>query len=315
MNIKRLIWRAFSINNDELGFVLPLFLIYFLSGSFFAVGQIFSETIFLKTYGAKGFSSFFIQNGIAIIITGILYNYYFLKIPMRRGYVILISSMFFLILTGSIFHAQDLPWFPFYIYMANYLFTVFLDIHFFNYAFQHLSLRNSKRILPFLMGGGKLGGIISSLIVFYIFSKDISNWGMFVWAVNGGLILIPVLLFKKVDMAGSGKSGIMGIDRTSDVRFLDKLFQNIKYSFATPSFICSALIAFIVSIINQISEYYSAAIFNAGFATKNELSAFLSLYTLGADFITLFFQLFVISRMINGIGVRKANFVYPVSFL
>ena len=110
------------------------------------------------------------QNGIAVIIAGILYNYYLLRLPLQKGYIILLSFITILILSVSFLHVLDLAWVPFYIYMANYLFFIFLDIHFFNYAFQYLTIRNSKRILPVIMAGGKLGGIISSLLIFYIFS-------------------------------------------------------------------------------------------------------------------------------------------------
>jgi len=315
MDIKRLAWKTFSIHKDEFNFVLPLFIIYFLSGSFFAIGQIFSETIFLKTYGAKGFSGFFIQNGIAIIIAGVFYNFFILKLSLRKGYIFLLSLITVLIISASYFKDKDFAWMPFYIYMGNYIFTVFLDIHFFNYAFQNLTIRNSKRILPFLMGGGKLGGIISGLLIFYIFSKDISRFGMIVWAVNGALILIPVLFFKISGLTGNEKSGPDPHNLLPDLTFFDKLFRNIKSSLSSSFLIYAVLTAFLVSVVNQLSEYYFAMIFNVAFTTKNELSAFLSLYTLCADFITLVFQLFIISKIINSIGVRKANFVYPAAFL
>ncbi|MCP4132523.1 MAG: hypothetical protein GY754_16235, partial [bacterium] len=170
MDIKRAAWKIFSIQGDEFDFTIPLFFLYFLSGAFFATGQIYSETLFLKTYGAQHFSHFFIRNGIALIFAGILYNYFILKLPLRKGYYVLIISIVLLLSSSLLLMNRKLQWLPFYIYMGNYLFTFFLDIHFFNFSFQFLSLRNSKRILPLLMSGGKLGGIVAGLLIFTLFS-------------------------------------------------------------------------------------------------------------------------------------------------
>ena len=180
-----------------------------MGGSFFASGQIYSETLFLKEYGAKRFARFFVYNGFAIILTGVFYNYFLLKWPLRKGYLFLVTLITSLVISLNFIEVKEYKWLPFYIYMANYLFTFFLDIHFFNYAFQFLSIRNSKRILPVLMGAGKLGGIISSLLIFSIFSKDISKYGVYVWAFNGILMLIPILLLRKSSLLDLFRSSIL----------------------------------------------------------------------------------------------------------
>ena len=154
MKIEGFLWKTLSIQKSELRFSLSLFLLYLLSGSFYAIGQIFSETVFLKAYGAEGLSKFFIYNGIALILGGIIYNSLLLRLSLKRGYVALILFFSGLILGASLLPFDELPWLPFYLFLGNYVITSFLDIHFFNYAFQYLSLRSSKRLLPLLMGGG-----------------------------------------------------------------------------------------------------------------------------------------------------------------
>lgn len=314
MNLKRFLWKTFSIQRDEYSFIFPLFLLYFLSGSFFATGQIFSETIFLKAYGAKGFAKFFIHNGFAIIIAGLFYNYFLLKLPLKKGYIFLVILITSLIGSSHLLHENNYSWLPFYIYMGNYLFTFFLDIHFFNYAFQFLTIRSSKRLLPFLMGAGRLGGIISSILIFSIFSKDIANYGTTIWAINAILIIIPILLLKKSSVAEYERAERKGHELLPDYKIFERIIRKLKLSLSSPIFTCSVLAIFVMSVSNQLSEYYFAKIFNAAFPTKNELSSFLSLYTFIADFITLIFQFFIISRIIRYIGVQNSNMVYPVSF-
>lgn len=315
MDSKRFIWRVFSIKKDELRFVLPLFLLYLLSGSLFAVGQIYSETLFLKAYGAEGFSKFFVQNGIVLIFAGILYNFYLLKIPLKNGYYFLICTAASLITGSYLLQGYNFKWLPFYIYMGNYLFTFFLDIHFYNYAFRHLTLRNSKRILPFLMGGGKFGGIVSSMMIFSFFARDIEKFGLFFWAVNMMLLIVPVLFMRISSIEKDKEAGSKRELFENDTAFIDNIFRRIKFSFSSPLFIYSVFLVFVLSVANQICEFYFARIINSSFPTKAALSSFLSLYTMSADFITLIFQFFIISRVIRAIGVRKANYVYPSSFL
>ena len=315
MNIGKTIWKLFSIQRDEIRFVAPLFILYFLSGSFYTVGQIFTETLFLKTYGVKALSNFFIKNGIALISVGMLYNYFLLKFPLRKGYFFLISLFIILIASSFLFIPKNYYWLPFYYYMGNYLFTFFLDLHFFNFAFQYLTIRSSKRILPILMGGGKLGGIISSLLFFYIFSENISKYGTYVWIINGSLIFIPLFLLKIYTLSDNNKAQNKGHELIPNFNFFDKITRKIKNSFSAPSFTYSILIMFILSIVNQLSEYYFMDIFNKIFLTKNELASFLSIYSFSADFLTFIIQFFIISRIIQSLGVQKSNFIYPASFL
>ncbi|GEM_PF-761361 len=314
MNLRRAVWKIFSIQNEELGFTIPLFILYLLSGSFFAVGQIYSETIFLKAYGAEGLSRFFIYNGIVLIIMGILYNSILLRLSLKRGYFILIVLFAGLIFAASFLSVDAFPWLPFYLYLGNYLFTFFLDIHFFNYAYQFLSLRSSKRLLPFIMGGGKLGGIAASLLFFAIFSQDISRFGVYVWALNGSLLLIPVL-FLGIYAGSEIRPVVRGGEFLPDNNLFERIFRKIKLSYSSPIFTFSVFAIFAMSVVNQISEFYFARIFNTAFATKSQLASFLSIYTFIADGITLLVQVFLASRIIHLLGVKRSNYVYPVSFL
>ncbi|MDY6933890.1 MAG: cyclic nucleotide-binding domain-containing protein [Spirochaetota bacterium] len=315
MNFRRTALNILSIRRDELGFVIPLFALYFLSGSFFAIGQIFSETIFLKEYGAEGLSRFFIYNGAAIITAGICYNYFLLKMSLKKAYIFLIGFSTIMILLASVYLQGNYSWLPFYMYMGNYLFTFFLDMHFFNFAFQFLNLRSSKRILPFLMGGAKLGGILISLIVFTLFSESISEYGIYIWAINAFLLFIPFLLLRFSKGISKEHARISRFELLPDYTVFEKIFRRFKITYSSPIFLYSAIAVFMMSIANQISEFYFSRIFNNIFHTKNELAAFLSMYTFITDFITLFIQFFIVSGVIDRIGVRNSNLVYPISFL
>ncbi len=312
MDVKRAGWKVFSVHRDELSFAVPLFLLYFLSGAFYAVGQIFTETLFLKAYGAAGLSRFFIYNGIALITGGIIYNLFLLKIPLRRGYMLLITLFSALIFSSSYFARFNPAWLPFYLYLGNYLFTFFLDMHFFNYIYQFLTLRNSKRIVPFLMAGGKLGGILASLSIFSLFSQDIAHWGVALWALTGVLMIAPVAVIRR---SLSGPAAGSAHELIPDMRLFEKIARRIRISYSSPIFAWSVTAVFAMSIVNQVSEYYFASIFNSAFPSKNELASFLGIYTFCADLLTLLLQLVFVSRLIDILGVKKANYVYPVSFI
>jgi len=91
MDIRKAGWRLFSVRQDEFAYAVPLFALYLLSGCFYATGQIYAETLFLKTYGAPGLSRFFVYNGVSLIAGGLLYNLFILKVPPRRGYIALVA--------------------------------------------------------------------------------------------------------------------------------------------------------------------------------------------------------------------------------
>lgn len=315
MNLQRAAWKLFSIQKNEIRFAVPLFLVYLLSGSFYAFGQIYTETIFLKAYGAQGLSRFFVYNGIAIIFVGILYNYLMLKISLRKGYFFLIILFSSLIAVSSFATQQKYSWLPFYLFLGNYIFTFFLDIHFFNFSYQYLSLRSSKRVLPFLMGGGKLGGIIASFLVFTVFSETIITHGMILWLINGAIIVLPLIVLSVLPDTWDMKADVKDDSLLPDSHFVDRIINRIKTTYSIPIFLYSVLAIFTMAIVNLVAEYYFAKIFNAAFATKEDLARFLGMYTFGADFITLIIQIFIVSRIIRTIGVKASNMVYPVSYL
>ncbi|MCP4134666.1 MAG: cyclic nucleotide-binding domain-containing protein [bacterium] len=210
---------------------------------------------------------------------------------------------------------KKLQWLPFYIYMGNYLFTFFLDIHFFNFSFQFLSLRNSKRILPLLMSGGKLGGIVAGLLIFTFFSDSIARLGIFLWLTLGSLLILPVLILSGSRSNKDARAPKKYKDLLPDTLFFERFLRKIKLSYSSPIFTYSALAIFVMAIANQLAEYYFADAFNKHFTTENELAAFLSIYTFVGDLATLLLQIFFVSKIIKNFGVQKTNYIYPISFI
>ncbi len=315
MNLSRAVWKVFSVRRSEFGFALPLFLLYLLSGSFYAIGQIYTETLFLKAYGAQGLSRFFVYNGIALMAAGILYNYILLRFPLKRGYFFLIglfSALIFLSFHPALQGHQRLP---FYLFLGNYLFTFYLDIHFFNYSYQYLSIRNSKRLLPLFMGGGKLGGIIASLSLVALFKNEIIDFGGVWWLVNGALLVVPVLAMGFFFRGGDRRASLERNDLLPDMKIVERMVRRAKLSYSSPIFAISVLAVFVMAVVNLIAEYYFAVIITGSFPEKNDLAFFLSVYTFAADLATLLVQIFLTSRIIRALGVKKSNYIYPGSFM
>lgn len=313
MDIRKAGWRLFSVRQDEFAYAVPLFALYLLSGCFYATGQIYAETLFLKTYGAPGLSRFFVYNGVSLIAGGLLYNLFILKVPPRRGYIALVALFSALIIASSHDRLRGASWLPFALYLGNYLFTFFLDMHFFNFVFRYLSLRNSRRILPFLMGGGKLGGILAGTLIFGLFSGELAHSGIALWASFGALMLVPLALLRPPP--GAGGPGRRGGELLPDMHLFERLARKVRVAAGFPLFTWSMLAVFAMSVVNQIAEFYFAGIFNDAFPSGRELASFLSVYTAGSDLVTLFLQLFVVSRVIRGAGITRVNAIYPVSFL
>jgi len=193
--------------------------------------------------------------------------------------------------------------------MTNYLFTFFLDIHFFNYSFKFLSLRNAKRILPFLMGAGKLGGIFSSLFIFSFLNKISPLNIATIWASSAIIMVLPIYLLRKIEPKNQNNK------ESEKHLFLEKFIQKAKNSTSIPIFKYSVIAIFLMSIVNQISEYYFALSFKNAFPTREKLTSFLSIYTFSSDLITFIIQITLTSKIIKKLGVQKSNLIYPTAFI
>ena len=217
-----------------------------------------------------------------------------------------------LVLSSQFIHTYQ--WIPFYMFMGNYLATFFLDVHFFNYTYQFLTLRNSKRILPFLIGGGKLGGILTSLSIYLYFSETITQFGIYLWIANGLLLLVPIVALSARKKIRYSKIKLKHKELIPDLSIIKRIFRKMKISYSSPIFLYSVLAIFSMAVLNQISEYYFAKAFNESFRTEAELASFLSIYTFIADCITLFIITAFTSKIIRSMGVQKSNAIYPFSF-
>jgi len=300
MNIKEAGWKIFSLHSEEISFTIPLFFLYLFSGIFFATGQVYTESLFLQTYGAAGLSRFFAINGIVLFLSGFIYTYFLELFSLKRAYILLII-VFCCIPASTLLPKSFAPGDPLYLFIGNYIATFYLDTHFINFSFQFLTLQSSKRIFPFLMAGSKLGGIIITIIISQ-YSTIFIHYAACIWLVAGILILIPFF--------ATAKTNYKSTRNTYEHSFADKL----STLFSSRMFVISAVAVFIMAIANQHTEYFFARIATHMYPSQEKLAVFISRYTFITDFITVAMQLFVTSRIIKKLSIPTANLLYPSSY-
>lgn len=301
MNIKEAGWKLFSLHSEEVSFTIPLFLLYFFSGIFFATGQIYTESLFLQTYGASGLAKFFAINGIVLFLSGIFYTYFLEFFSLKRAYIWLII-LFCCIPLSTLLPETIAFRNPLYLFIGNYIATFYLDVHFINFAFQFLTLQSSKRIFPFLMAGSKLGGILITIII-SMCSTIFIHYAAYIWLAAGILILIPLFATAKTRHQSTPSKHEHG--------FIEK----ISTLFSSRMFVVSAAAVFIMAIANQHAEYFFARIATHIYPSQQQLAVFLSRYTFITDCVTMALQLFVTSRIIKKLSIPTTNLLYPSSYL
>ncbi len=301
MNIKEAGWKIFSLRSEEVSFTIPLFFLYLFSGIFFATGQVYTESLFLQTYGASGLAKFFAINGIVLFLSGFIYTYFLELFSLKRGYIILIILFCFIPGSTLLPSHRDLHD-PLYLFIGNYIATFYLDAHFINFSFQYLTLQSSKRIFPFLMAGSKLGGILITIII-SMHSTIFIQYAGYIWLVAGILILIPFFATATINHKST--------HNRSEHSFADKLTT----LFSSRMFVASAVAVFIMAIANQHTEYFFARIATHMYPSQEKLAVFISRYTFITDCITMAMQLFVTSRIIKKLSIPTTNLLYPSSYL
>ncbi len=295
--------------------MLLLFAMAFLAVTGITWGKLTVQPLFWQVVGVDRLGFSFIVEGVAAILLVILYSPFADRLNHGR--------LLWIIALGSA-TAVFIGW---YLLIAGYeaagvfllypLFTVIpfiLNLHWWTYVTGFYDARAAKRIVPVLASNARLAGAFAGFSVGFLTrwlgssEAVIALWAIALLVMAGLVWLSPVILREKGTMGGTTEAATTPAANP----FTESLREGYRYVMASPYLRWLALSTLLVSLLLILMKFQSSRIIDSAFGSHLAATAFLGNLEGWANLLLLPVQIFLLSRLINKIGLHNANLIFPV---
>ncbi|HRQ40364.1 MAG TPA: HEAT repeat domain-containing protein [Chloroflexota bacterium] len=314
--------RLFNIRREEWPRVLLLFLMAFLAVTGITWGKLTVQPLFWQVVGVDRLGFNFIVEGVAAIVLVALYSPFADRLNHGR--------LLWIIALGSA-TAVLIGW---YLLVADYqaagvfllypLFTVIpfiLNLHWWTYVTGFYDARAAKRIVPVLASNARLAGAFAGFSVGFLTrwlgssEAVIALWALALLVMAGLVWLSPYILRGEGDTATSAtlSAGVTPPSpTTTTISFSESLREGYRYVMASPYLRWLAMATLLVSLLLILMKFESSRIIDSAFGSHVAATNFLGNLEGWANLLLLPVQIFLLSRLINKMGLHNANLIFPV---
>lgn len=307
--------RLFNIRREEWPRVLLLFLMAFLAVTGITWGKLTVQPLFWQVVGVDRLGFSFIVEGVAAILLVMVYSPFADRLNHGR--------LLWIIALGSA-TAVLIGW---YLLIADYqaagafllypLFTVIpfiLNLHWWTYVTGFYDARAAKRIVPVLASNARLAGAFAGfsvgLLTRWLGSSEavIALWALTLLVMAGLVWLSPVILRGEGPVVGETAPA----STPATIPFTESLREGYRYVMDSPYLRWLSLATLLVSLLLILMKFESSRIIDGAFGSHVAATAFLGNLEGWANLLLLPVQIFLLSRLINKIGLHNANLIFPV---
>ena len=257
----------------------------------------------LKSYAAAA------QAGVLLIYVP-LYGALAVRLPVNRLVtwvnlaMVACIQVFFLLGRAGV----PLVGFGFYVFVG--IFSLTLIAQFWSFANDVYVKAEGDRLFPIIAVGATAGAPIGAMLASSLFGQGVSPWLMM--QIASGLLLLHTALYRGVRRRGSGaakpKPGTSA--------------NGFALVFASPYLRLLALLLVVLNIINTTGEYVLASLVTGlaaslasatpGFDKGAFIGEFYGQYFLWVNIVSVLLQMFVVSRIVKGLGMGGVLFTLPI---
>lgn len=304
--------RLFPVRRQELGRLVPCFIIYFLVIAGVIFGRNARDSLFLNEIGIKWLPYMYIANAFAVVACSLVYTAFVDKIP--RALFITISSTLFIaaLFLSRLVLATHAKWFYVALYMIVQVIWLLSVMQFWTFAGDLFDTRSAKRVFPVINMGGLLGmvgaGFGGKPIVNLIGTENLV-------AVWGGLLVLATLLVLWIGQR-YGKPVAPQGPQIAGPKKKESQVENLKegWSFLRGSSLMKtvALITLAQWIVFTLVDYLFNAETKIHFhSEKDAMTKFFGTFRGFAGLTALIIQVFATSQLISVFGVGKTILAHP----
>jgi len=293
-------------------FVLFAYLLFVASAS--TVGRTAADALFLSQFDSSLLSKMYLPQSAALILVGIAFQKFGLRVRIDRFIYWLIPSLTLLVVLSRISVGMGLTAVIPVIYVAYDVFNFLMIVCFWQFATSVLDQRKVKRTIGLVSSGGIMGGIISGfglkLVVPLVGTANL----IFFYAALQLLALAAVITLVRLSgdpetvFSTTGKSAqVSSNTKTKKRPAKDKegLFQSVPHLKYVA--VMSAALILALTFVD-----YQFKVILKGELQNDALAGFMGSFYGLAGLLALAVQVFVAGKLLTRFGVMTAILVFPV---
>ncbi len=292
-----------------------LVLTFFLLSAGLAVGRGSADALFFKRYGIEYLPLVFLALSGLLAAAGTVYAAFVDRVPAERSGLVIGIVLVVLLAAGwwGMTATQAEALYPAY-YLTYEVASELLLVHAPLYLSQNLDTQAAKRLSPLVFAGGQVGtvsgGLLLGLAAGHVEVQDL----LLVWAgllVAG--IAATVLWHRR-----RGASAYYRAPRR-EARPLGaaagQVAAGVRLARHSPLVRRASLSLFFLVIAFYVLAYAVNRVYTETFPGEAELAAFFGALIAVNSLLALLLQVFVTGRLVDRIGLRRANLVFPLTLI
>jgi HEAT repeat protein len=318
----RLLSKLLDIRSNEWPRASLLYAIIFLATTGIIWGETIVSASFLNQIGVDFLPWFFVAKALISLPATMAYAAFADRVPndwllMAILGVAIAGIVVGLLLLGWGLTAVGYP----LLYLL--LFVPLDDIfatHWYTYVNGFYDSRAAKRIVPVISTGTRIAGIVAGLAmpllnralppsgIIMIWLATLLGTALLVWLAPGARVRRPM----KHDR---GHSTFATARPTQRISYFDNIREGYRFVVGSVYLRWMAISALLLAALLTLIEYRGSQILLAELKTTADIANFIGTLNGVGNLIVLPIQLFLLSRIINRIGMGNAALIYPASDL
>jgi ATP/ADP translocase len=287
---------------------------FLLLGVGLAVGKGSADALFIKRYGVEYFPLVYLFLSVHIAFFSLFYAAYVDRMSAEKFFrIIFIVQLVSLAAITSVMHLADFDLvYPLY-YIAYAISSELLLLHGAFYIGQNFDTLQAKRLTPLIFAGFQAGMIVGGLVLMFIVPLlGLSNAPL-VWLAVVAMSMLLLFLWHR----NNGASPFyFHVSKNSTSRFalaVSEVREGIEFTRRSSLLKNASWALFFMVITFYMLSYCAHTIYTQTFDDEQQLAGFFGGLVIATNVGAILVQVLLSNKIIERFGIRKANYIYPVT--
>ncbi len=272
-------------------------------------GETTAEALFLAKIGTGAYPYRFIAEAVVTLAFTLVYTAFVDRMDNTRLLVAICGIAALSLLLARVLLIYQLPVAYYLFYLIGCTVRVILAVHSWTYVSDFYDTRAARRIFPLIGSSGRIAGLLGGAALRFAVIPTVQAENVpYVWI---GLLLVGAWLALRIPrpVPAEGAPAPAAVQTEGALKNFREGWRSVReLRLLQLLAVGTTLMTILLALFNFQVDY----IFSQTYQGADELAGLFGLLRSLADGIALPFQLFLLTRIVNRVGVGWANLFYPL---